>query len=211
MDGTEAHPDSVSTAPAELATLAAKVAALEAIVGDLKDRQEIHDVYLRYMRGFDRNDRDLLSSAFWPDVQINYGPESNSLDEFIVRHLDRHMEFLGAWGHLITNETVNIDGDIAHVESYVTALFSHRSGDPTFAGGANIIGGRYIDRLDRRGGEWRIAVREFVPHFGCQVQSPWDFGEAGSWSGTWDKSDLSYRRPLSSRPTESSGLAEPAG
>src|ERR1700751_3953406 len=90
MDGTEAHPASFSTDPADADTLAAKVAALEVIVSDLRDRQEIHDVYLRYMRGFDRNDRELLASAFWPDVQINYGPESNSLDEFITRHLDRH-------------------------------------------------------------------------------------------------------------------------
>jgi len=189
----------------DMKALAAKVAELEAKLAYLSDRQQIHDVYLRYMRGFDRNDVELLRSAFWPDVQINYGSQSNSFDEFVFRHLNQHTAGLKSWGHLITNETAEITGDVAHVETYVTALWVPKD-DKSFANGATIVGGRYIDRLDRRNGNWRIAVREFVPHFGTKTDTSF-FGSSSKETkprsdcamGTWDKHDPSYLRPLKHR------------
>ncbi len=183
----------------ESAVLSAELAELQAAVAYLSARQQISDVYRRYMRGFDRNDVELLRSACWPDVQINYGPEVNTFDEFVARHLDAHTAHAASWGHLITNETVEIDGDIAHLETYVTGLFMPNAdnGDESWFGVRPlIVGGRYIDRLDRLDGEWRIAVREFVPHF-----SAWLDGTPGlSWPDSrWSRSDLSYRRPLEPR------------
>lgn len=186
-------------------TLAARVAKLEARLANLADRQQIHDVYLRYMRGFDRDDVELMRSAFWPDVQINYGNQSNTFDEFVSRHLNLHTAELSAWGHLLTNETVDIDGEVAHVEVYVTALWMPKD-EKSFAAGRPIVGGRYIDRLDRRNGEWRISVREFLPHF--QLKSDADPAAFNSYSkaaksdcalGTWDRRDPSYLRPLKRR------------
>jgi hypothetical protein len=176
--------------------LTERVAELEAEVRSLRDRREISDLYQRYMRGFDRNDVELLRSAFWPDVQINYGEQINTFDEFVERHLDNHTGGLTAWGHLLTNETVDIDGDVAHCETYVTALFVPRPGggfglartDPL------IVGGRYIDRVDRRDGRWRIAVREFIGHFASRDA---DDLTAGMFrEHVWDREDVSYWRPL---------------
>jgi len=42
------------------------------------------------------------------------------------------------------------------VESYLIAFWRSPADDKA----SLIAGGRYIDRLDRRGDEWRIAVRE---------------------------------------------------
>lgn len=197
----------------KVAGLEAKVTYLEAKVTHLSDRQQIHGVYLRYMRGFDRNDVELMRSAFWPDVQINYGGQSNTFEEFVIRHLNKHTEQLSAWGHLLTNETVDIDGDTAHVETYVTALWMPRD-DKSFAYGRPIVGGRYIDRVDRRNGEWRIAVREFVPHFQLKAEADpaaWDSYSEKSKSkcatGTWDRRDPSYLRPLTRRPDKDVGPA----
>jgi len=182
-------------------TLTARVAELEAIVAYLDDRQQIGDVYRRYMRGFDRNDLELLRSAFWPDVQINYGDQVNSFDDFVVKHLNRHTAELLSWGHLITNESVEIEGDVAHLETYVTALFNPKDETSVFGGGPTIVGGRYIDRLDRRNGEWRIAVREFAPHFSATVaEHARDLKWPDHAAGTWDRRDPSYRRPLKRRP-----------
>jgi hypothetical protein len=49
---------------------------------------------------------ELLQSAFWADVHINYGSEVSTFDDFVVRHLNRHMVELASWGHLITNKAV---------------------------------------------------------------------------------------------------------
>ena len=77
-----------------------------------------------------------------------------------------------------------------------------------------IISGRYIDRLDRRNGEWRIAVREFVPVFLTETNTGLDFYfKKENWSrsecamGTWDKHDPSYRRPLARRENKDVGPA----
>ena len=113
----------------EVGALAAKVKELDAKVRYLSDREQIHDVYLHYMRGFDRNDVELMRTAFWPDVQINYGKQSNSFDDFVVRHLNEHVTELAHWMHLITNESVEINGDVAHVEAYVTRLSNEKKND----------------------------------------------------------------------------------
>lgn len=187
----------------------AVIKQLENDVAYLKDRQQIHDMYLSYMRGFDRNDVDLMRSAFWPDVQINYGNESNTFDEFVARHLNQHMVTYKAWGHLLTNETVHVQGDVAHVETYVTRLAGSKKD-----GKSTIISGRYLDRVERRDGEWRIAVREFVPYFLTETDTALDnYIKEDKWSasscgfGTWDKRDPSYRRPLDRRVNKDIGPA----
>lgn len=188
----------------DLQELADRIAELEAQLAYLNDRRQISDLYQRYMRGFDRNDVELLRSAFWPDVQINYGEQVNTFDEFVERHLDRHVSGLAAWGHLLTNETVDIDGDTAHVETYVTALFVPRQGSD-FGGGDStdssplIVGGRYVDRVDRRDGEWRIAVREFVGHFTSRENSVQGMLGGRHREHVWDRQDVSYWRPLERR------------
>lgn len=183
---------------AQLDALKAEVAELRAQVAYLSDRQQISDVYRRYMRAFDRNDVELLRTAFWPDVQINYYEQVNTFDDFVERHLDKHTGGLSTWGHLITNETVDIDGDVAHLETYVTALFMPKGDGPTLGERPSIVGGRYVDRLDRRDGEWRIAVREFVGHFSARLDPA---ARALNLPDTrWTRDDVSYRRPLERRP-----------
>ena len=57
--------------------------------------------------------------------------------------------------HNITNHTCEIDGDTAHCETYVIGAMLPRP-QP---GRATFVSGRYVDRLERRDGEWRILVR----------------------------------------------------
>jgi hypothetical protein len=60
-----------------------------------------------------------------------------------------------------------------------------------------MAGGRYIDRLERRNGEWRIVAREVVIEWVCAADSTSSRFSADPYpDGTWDRSDLSYRRPL---------------
>jgi hypothetical protein len=161
------------------------------------------------MRGFDRNDVELMRSAFWPDAQINYRDQVNTFDEFVQRHLVPHTEQLNAWGHLLTNETVEVLGDVAHCETYVTALFVLRPGAKWYEFRRDerlplIIAGRYVDRLDRRDGDWRISVREFVGHFASLPEALHGTLEPSQLAHAWDRSDVSYRRPLLPRETPTS-------
>lgn len=184
------------------AELMAGTAALLERIERLETRQLIQDVYARYMRGFDRNDAELLRSAFWPDAQINYVTQQNTVDQFVTRHLDDHTHELESYGHLLTNLTIDVDHDEAHVESYVTAFWRQKEGGEPYAAGATIASGRYLDRLERRSGEWRILVREFVEHFRARTeQMPSSRRGGGDADETqWTRRDVSYRRPLLPRP-----------
>jgi len=121
------------------------------------DMQEIRSVLSRYTRGIDRHDVIMLASAFWPDAHIQYGDTfSGTRDKFARWAIaDDSARFL-AHTHNITNQNVQIDGSQATAESYLIGLEQRRDGK------LQIVGGRYIDRLERRHGEWRIAHREYL-------------------------------------------------
>lgn len=63
------------------------------------------------------------------------------------------------------------------------------------------INGRYVDRLEKRDGEWKIALRRCTLDFmiegdASMLKSP--YIKAGRYiKGQRDKSDVSYQRPLS--------------
>lgn len=164
----------------------------------LLDRQEIADCIYRYTRGLDRHDPVLIASAFWPDAQITYGAVFTSpRDEYAQWAIaDDAIRFSTAHLHNITQQTIDIQGDTAHVESYLLAV--EERPDQT----SQLTAGRYIDRLERRNGEWRIVVREFVldskAKLDASIFTPDKTCQPSC--GTWDKADLSYARPLPRRP-----------
>ena len=63
--------------------------------------------------------------------------------------------------HHLTNQTIHLDGDVAASESYYSGFMLERHDD----GEQRTIQmvGRYLDRLERRDGEWRISERVVVP------------------------------------------------
>lgn len=141
--------------------LAARVAALEAQVAYLSDRQQIHEMYLRYLRGYPRTpdspDVEYLRSAFWPDAVIEYPGETTSPEELATT--DSHYTTLSSFGHILADETADIDGDEARVTCVVACFGTLRERR------SRIVVGRYHDRLERRNGEWRVAHRVFVSDF----------------------------------------------
>jgi hypothetical protein len=84
---------------------------------------------------------------------------------------------------------------------------------PKNPGSGTLFGGRYIDRLERRSGEWRIAAREFIPHFSTRTEpnfteffEGWYKGAdpACSWGPT-GRHDVAYVRPLPARKNKEAG------
>jgi hypothetical protein len=193
----------MSTDP-DLADLTRAVADLTTEVAVLRDWKQIHDVYHRYMWGFDRRDLDVAGSAFWPDAEINYAQGTYAgAHRFLVDHFAGHNSITSNSRHLITPQSIDIDGDTAHVDAYVTEFSTLRNGR------SRIVGGRYVDRLDRRDGEWRIAVREFMPQFFTETDNNRDTNGmyddyAGSpyGPGALDRTDVAYIRPLRPRHRE---------
>jgi hypothetical protein len=161
----------------------------------LLDRQDIMDCLVRFSRAMDRFDRALFMSAFHPDATIAAGPFVGGPEELYEWAIPMHDQGQIATHHNLLNHTCEIDGDTAHTETYY--LFVGRNRDDTNW----IAGGRYIDRFERRGGAWRIALRTNAIEWSGMVPTlPIPFGDVADIfvNGTPQrgKDDPSYTRPL---------------
>ncbi|GAA0336350.1 nuclear transport factor 2 family protein [Sphingomonas oligophenolica] len=161
----------------------------------LADRQDVVDCLTRFSRGMDRLDRDIFLSAFHPDAIIAAGPFVGSPPDCFDWAAPMHEAGQVATHHNLLNITCEIEGDTAHSETYY--LFVGRNRDDSNW----IAGGRYIDRLERRDGEWRIAFRtNAIEWSGIVPTMALPFADVpdihGNGAPARSKDDPSYRRPL---------------
>jgi hypothetical protein len=162
----------------------------------LEDRQAILDCVIRVARGLDRHDAEIVRSAFHEDVVLNISEFTGTLAEFLAWSRAGHERLYGGHSHSITNHACEIEGDTAHAESYVLMVLRHRDGRTV-----TVAGGRYIDRLERRSGCWRIVLRRLAADWRFTADgSVWNPARPGIPFGTWDKGDISYQRPLTLPP-----------
>ena len=178
-----------------IADLAKAVTALQTEIADLrmlKDKAAIFELVNKYTRAIDRHDEEMIASVFHPDAIDNHGDFLGNVEQFIDWVNTGHSEIAEGHMHNVTSHTSEIDGDVAHAETYVIVVLRLADGEPVRVGG-----GRYLDRLERRNGEWRIALRRVIMDWRFRADSgPWIRGRRGYPAGTWDKNDLSYMRPL---------------
>ena len=120
----------------------------------LLDREAIRECLYRYCRGIDRADEAALRSAYWEDATDCHGAWNGSAEGFIAQALQRLRQG-GRRVHQVSNIAIELHGDVAAVESSFLALQAP-------AGRQTILCGRYLDRFERRHGEWRIAARTVV-------------------------------------------------
>ena len=161
-------------------------------------RQEILDCLTRFSRGMDRFDRELFLSAFHPDAEIAAGPFVGGPVALYEWASALHAQGQSATQHNLLNHSCEISGDVAHSELYY--LFVGRNRDETNW----IAGGRYIDRLERRDGAWKIALRtNAIEWSGLVPTLPIPFADVPdidlNGRPSRDKQDPSYQRPLLNR------------
>jgi ketosteroid isomerase-like protein len=172
-----------------------ELAALRRDVQHLMDRAAILDCIARHARGCDRHDVDLITTAYHDDAIDEHGSATNTGPEYGEWANASHAATSQVHAHNITTHTCEIDGDTAHAESYViVVLLAHDTRSAQF------ISGRYLDRLERRDGQWRIALRRSTVEVmfagdASVLQSSFFKGQ-GYLRGTRDREDLSYDRPL---------------
>jgi len=162
------------------------------------DRQDILDCLTRFSRGMDRFDRDLFLSAFHSDATIAAGIFVGGPVALYDWASAMHEQGQIATHHNLLNHSCEIDGEVAHTETYY--LFAARNRDETNW----MAGGRYIDRLERRDGAWKIALRTnaiewsgMVPTMPIPFQDVPDINLDGA--PLRSREDPSYRRPLANK------------
>lgn len=178
-----------------------------AMIRELWDRQQIHDCLMNYSRAVDRLDRELLLSVYHDDAVDHHGVFVGSPAQFADWVIPMHR-----WAHLSHqhcqfNSTVDLDGDIAHAETYYMFVGLNRTGAPLA-----MSGGRYIDRLEKRQGRWAIAARLCIRDWAPLTEIPESLDQSALTvvaldpvtrermrtgpQPARDRSDPSYTRPL---------------
>jgi SnoaL-like domain len=164
----------------------------------LLDKQELTDLVTRVSRSVDRCDDELLLSCYHPDAFDDHGTFKGSPKDFLA-HLKRGtmIPTKGPVQHSLSNLLFEIDGDDAWGEIYVQSRMVNEDGtvDQGMA--------RYIDRYERRDGEWRIAHRRVI----LEAARP-GFDTSVFVSGSRDRNDPSYGRERA--PVRSAGGPVPA-
>lgn len=161
----------------------------------LLDEREIRDVLMRYCRGIDRMDVELVRSCYHDDATDSHGSFRGTVDEFVTwvwRVLERYTSTM----HLLGNVLVeHVNDDVAHVESYGIAFHHTEGGEER---GNLVTGFRYVDDFERREVDgtpsWRIARRTAVTEWVrvARADDAWPI-PAGMITGRRDRGDPVYR------------------
>jgi hypothetical protein len=143
-------------------------------------RHQIDDVLGRYCQAIDRCDVEKLKSVYWPDAHDEHGGlfKGNAWEfaDWVIPALKGMTRTM----HLIANCVVEFDDDRhARGETYVVAYHDvPGEAAPVIA----VAGGRYLDRFERRGDEWRIGERIYVidwnqNHLTTEQWGTWLYGQ----------------------------------
>jgi hypothetical protein len=138
----------------------------------LADVEAVRRLVLEYCRGIDRLDLELVRRCYHPDAVDDHGTFRGTVDEYLV-WVERLLGRYDGTMHLVANHLVELHGDVARSEAYGVAHHWAASGEPRL----NLtIGFRFLDRVERRDGDWRIAHRtattEWVHHVPAEQRWP---------------------------------------
>jgi hypothetical protein len=178
----------------EAETMGESSRSWEVEVRALLDRQAIWDCLMRYTRGVDRLDQELIRSAFWGDARDSHGQMDGSAEQFIRTWMPTQA-VREACQHSVSNHYVELAGDAANAETYFQVAIRNAGSEAL-----ELVGGRYLDRYTRRRGEWRIQTRLVVLDWQCLTDATqMDHRLATSHRGSRDRRDPSYERPVRPR------------
>lgn len=166
-------------------------------IQELLDKQALYELAVRYCRAVDRADAELLLSVYHDDAIDDHGPFVGGAVDFLEFMSDGTMNPERRplpVQHSISNAVFDVRGDQAFGELYVEVRRVDEHGGMFIEGFA-----RWVDRYERRAGEWRIAHRRVLLEYAAPGgrHSMDDF-----LAGTRDRHDPSYdREPAVPRPS----------
>lgn len=118
-------------------------------------------VLSRYGAALDWQDRESLEHVFWPDAVVDYGFFKGTGADLLPVLL--HIATLSLRRfHMTANERIRIEGDTADAQSCIVTQAV--SCDENGVLQSSVFYGRFLDGLERRAGEWRIARRVYLQH-----------------------------------------------
>lgn len=173
----------------------------------IADRMAIQDVMFRWCRAIDRLDYEGMRAIYHPGAIDTHGVFAGNVDGLVEWVRERH-KAIPFSSHQVSNMLIEFaTPDLAVVETYVL-VFQRYPADAK-ASLAQLSGGeagrpgvgidlvscsRYVDRFERRDGEWRVARRTVIQDWKQLIEAPENSPKpkAGWIVGRRDKQDFVY-------------------
>jgi hypothetical protein len=131
---------------------------IEEMVRELWDRAQVAELPMRYARGVDRRDWELVRACFSDNAFVDGTRSTGPVDEYLAE-LRPGVERWAGTMHVMANQLVSIEGDRGSMETYAVA-FHWAAAPPGTPHPDNLIMGvRYHDEVTRVDGRWMITRR----------------------------------------------------
>jgi hypothetical protein len=126
---------------------------------DMADRLAIQDILSSHCRGLDRLEEPLLQSCYWPDAEVDYGSYKGPAPQFAALVVPALQDSYELTRHCLGNTSIAFDdcGNQARSECYVEAAHLLQGAREEM-----LFSGRYLDRLEKRDGQWKLLHRQVV-------------------------------------------------
>jgi ketosteroid isomerase-like protein len=142
--------------------------ATESLLQEMLDEFALRKLVHAYCRAVDRGDFATLRELYHHDAVDAHGEISTgSVDDFLMT-LEASRPHIRSMQHHITTVNFVIDGDVAEGEIYTIATHTFGAGDRNVD---VIVGGRYLDKYEKRAEIWKIIERTIVTDC-AQVHDP---------------------------------------
>lgn len=146
---------------------------LDQVLQQLIDREGIRACVVRLARGEDRRSADLISACWWPEAKFDYGVHSGDFATYLAWVVPG-ADAIKNTQHILGQTHVELIGDTSALAE--THVISYHRVDMGEGDRDTCIGGRYLDTMEKRGEEWRIADRIMLYDW------EQDWGAAADWS-----------------------------
>lgn len=125
----------------------------------LLDHFDIREVIESYVHACDRGDRDATADVYHRDSWDHHGPMQCDGHQFATLNTEAVMTQWLSCNHLLGQSRIKVTGDVAGAE---TLFFASLTRDDDGTTMLDQMLGRYIDRFERRDGQWRIKERRTI-------------------------------------------------
>ena len=132
-----------------------------------------------------------MATVYHDDAVDEHGTEhytgTTAGPGYVAKHLRKFRRHL----HTTYNESIAVDGDIAHCESYSIAYLVLADDRDPEREVLMTVAGRYLDRFERRDGAWKIAFRRFLIDWRTTAEIE-PRGADGPFEGRRSRDDPAY-------------------
>jgi hypothetical protein len=154
----------------------------------LEDKESIRSLLATIARATDRYDGELLEGAIHADAVMDMGGKKLTGGAFAQAMKAPAAPRPGRM-HILGNERIDVDGNVARSESYLVSC------QDVLADGVRktrIRAGRYIDRFERRSGQWKLAARTMIDEW-ARIDPVNEAIDVSGHSGKPAPHDISYQ------------------